>query len=146
MNVQKIITLDQDEILSFCGQGDSKLRQMQSRMKATIVARGNEIRINGKQEEVDAASDLISELLKVHRTGKTELTEQHVQQAATHYEKIGKGRIHEVFLDTIPVPLKRKHVVPLTATQKAYIDAIRKNDVVFGVGPCRSIDPPNLGI
>jgi phosphate starvation-inducible PhoH-like protein len=135
VNVQKIITLDQNEILSFCGQSDSKLRQMQLRMKATIVARGNEIRINGSQEEVDTASDLIGELLKVHRTSKTELTEQQVQQAATNYEKIGKGRIHEVFLDTIPVPLKRKHVVPLTAAQKAYIDAIRKNDVVFGVGP-----------
>jgi phosphate starvation-inducible PhoH-like protein len=134
-NVQRVITLDQGEVLSFCGRADGKLRQIQSRVKAMIVARGNELRLSGSTEDVDHAFDLISELLNVHRANRAPLTEQQIQAAVDHYEQGRPGRIQEVFLDTIPVPLKRKQLAPLTSTQKRYIDAIRKNPIVFGIGP-----------
>ncbi|HOE95146.1 MAG TPA: PhoH family protein [Candidatus Sumerlaeota bacterium] len=134
-NVQKVITLGQDEILAFCGEGDRKLRQIQSRMKARVVARGNELRVIGSTEEVDRAFEMINELLQIQRSHHQPLSDQQVQLAATHYESGREGSIREVFLDTIPVPLKRRHVAPLTATQKIYIDAIRRHDVVFGTGP-----------
>jgi phosphate starvation-inducible protein PhoH len=60
--VQKIITLEQDEVLAFCGQGDIKLKKLQAHMKARIVARGNEIRLSGPPEEVEKAFSLITEL------------------------------------------------------------------------------------
>ena len=134
-NVQKVITLDQDEVLTFCGEGDRKLKQMQSRLKARLVARGNELRVMGPSRDVERAFTLISELLEVQRTNKAPLTEQQIQIATDHVEEGRSGKIQEVFLDTIPVPLRRKQVAPLTPNQKYYIDSIRKHDIVFAIGP-----------
>jgi phosphate starvation-inducible PhoH-like protein len=134
-NVQKVITLDPDELLSFCGQGDSKLKTVQARLKARIVARGNELRISGPAREVGLAFDLITDLLDVQRQSRQPLTERQIQQATSHFAEEKPGKIQEVFLDTIPVPLRRKHLAPLTPTQKEYIDAIRNHDVVFAIGP-----------
>ena len=35
--VQKVITLDRDEILAFCGDGDRKLKSIQSKLKAKVI-------------------------------------------------------------------------------------------------------------
>jgi phosphate starvation-inducible protein PhoH and related proteins len=134
-SVQKVITLDQNEVLAFCGQGDSKLKKMQSRVKAKIVARGNELRVSGDPEDVDKAFNLISDLLQVQRSGKAALTDQQIHLATQSFGNGPQGEIQEVFLESIPLPLKRKHVAPLTPMQKRYIESIRQNDIVFAIGP-----------
>jgi len=134
-NVQKIITLDLDEVLAFCGRGDIKLKKVQSRVKAKIVARGNELRLSGSPEDVDKAFALINELLQVQRTGKASLTEHQIHVATENYENTPQGSIQEVFLESIPLPLRRKHVAPLTPNQKRYIESIRRSDIVFAIGP-----------
>ncbi len=133
--IQKIITLDQDELLKFCGLGDRKLKSIQQRVKAKIVARGNELRLSGSVADVDAAYTMISELLAVQRGSGNELSSQQIHMASRHFSEAEPGAIKEVFLDTIPVPLKRRHVAPLSPNQKRYIDSIRRHDLVFGVGP-----------
>ncbi len=133
--VQKVITLDQDELLNFCGRSDSKLKKMQARLKAKIVPRGNELRITGQAGDVDKAHALITELLEIQRSKKSPLSEHQIEVAVNQYEGEPAGKLQEVFLDTIPVPLKRKHVAPLTPNQRKYIESIRRNDIVFGVGP-----------
>ena len=84
-SVQKIITLEPEELLSFCGQGDRKLKQLQSGTKAKIVARGNELRLSGSEEEVDRAYALITELLQVQRTSKQTLTGQQIHAATGNF-------------------------------------------------------------
>jgi phosphate starvation-inducible PhoH-like protein len=133
--VQKVIALDHEDLLKFCGLGDKKLKAMQTALGARIVARGNELRLSGTSEEVDRAYHMITDLLEVQRTGGKPLTSQQIQLAGEHYRSGRGGGIKDVFLDTIPLPLKRKHVAPLTPTQKRYIDAIRAHDLVFSIGP-----------
>ncbi|MEW6107643.1 MAG: PhoH family protein [Nitrospirota bacterium] len=41
----------------------------------------------------------------------------------------------ELFLNNIPVSSKRRFIIPKTETQKKYIDAIKKFDIVIGIGP-----------
>jgi phosphate starvation-inducible protein PhoH and related proteins len=134
-NVQKVITLGEGEILAFCGQGDSKLRRLQSRIKARLLARGNELRLSGPPEEVNKAFNLINEMLDIQRSKGSPLTSQQIQIAASHFEDAPAGQMREVFLETIPVPLKRKNVAPLTPNQKRYIESIRRHDIVFAIGP-----------
>ncbi len=134
-SVQKIITLDPDELLKFCGLGDRKLRTIQQRLKARIVARGNELRLVGQPADVDAAYTMITDLLEVQRAGGKALTSQQIHMAGEHFAAGRPGAIKEIFLDTIPIPLKRKQVAPLSPNQKRYIDAIRAHDIVFAIGP-----------
>ncbi|MCE5230803.1 PhoH family protein [bacterium] len=134
-SVQKVITLDHDELLKFCGLGDRKLKSIQQRIKAKIVARGNELRINGPPSDVDSAYTMITDLLEVQRAGGKALTSQQIHMAGEHFAAGRPGAIKEIFLDTIPIPLKRKQVAPLSPNQKRYIDSIRQHDIVFAIGP-----------
>ncbi|MDD5450098.1 MAG: PhoH family protein, partial [Candidatus Omnitrophica bacterium] len=43
--------------------------------------------------------------------------------------------IHDIYLDKIEVSAKRQFITPKSKTQKEYVDAIRHNDIVFGIGP-----------
>ncbi|MEN6625922.1 MAG: PhoH family protein [Candidatus Sumerlaeia bacterium] len=132
--VQKVITLDHDELLKFCGLGDRKLKSMQQRLKARIVARGNELRISGSPADVDTAHSMITDLLEVQRAGGKPITSQQIHMAGA-FNSDQPGAIKEIFLDTIPIPLKRKQVAPLSPNQKKYIDSIRSHDIVFAIGP-----------
>jgi len=40
-----------------------------------------------------------------------------------------------LFLDHIPIASKKRFVIPKTAVQKEYVEAIRKYDLVIGIGP-----------
>ena len=40
-----------------------------------------------------------------------------------------------IFLDTVYINSQKRAITPKSATQKAYIDAIRQYDMVFGIGP-----------
>ena len=71
----------------------------------------------------------------MQRKTRQGLSPQQLRSAAEHFANGQPGHVQEVFLDTIPVPLRRKHLAPLTPNQKRYIDAIRSHDVVFGIGP-----------
>src|SRR5207302_9818306 len=43
--------------------------------------------------------------------------------------------LKDIFLDTVYVTNRNRPVTPKGFNQKAYIDAIRKHDIVFGIGP-----------
>lgn len=133
--VQKVMTLEPEEILSFCGHRDANLRQLQKRMDVKIVARGNEIRLLGESEAVERAHQLLTELIDIQRQHAGVLTEQQVQSATSFYKDGRPGKMREILLDTVAKPVRGGDITPLTPTQKCYADAIRRSDVVFGIGP-----------
>jgi phosphate starvation-inducible PhoH-like protein len=45
------------------------------------------------------------------------------------------GDMHKFLEEKIKVAAKKMFVTPKTDGQKAYVDAIRENDIVFGIGP-----------
>jgi len=45
------------------------------------------------------------------------------------------AKLTDIFLDTVTVSARNKAISPKTLAQKAYLDAMRSNDVVFGIGP-----------
>ncbi len=46
-----------------------------------------------------------------------------------------RTNLKEIFLDRVYLNSKKSAVTPKSLAQKEYIDAIRKNDIVFGIGP-----------
>jgi phosphate starvation-inducible PhoH-like protein len=132
--IQKVITLGQDEILSFCGDQDRKLKQIQSRLKARIIPRGNELRLSGAEPDVDTAFRVISDLLSSQRDHDFELTNRQIHHAMTEDAR-QPGQGGQLLRDAVSVPNLRSPITPLTAAQKRYVAAIREHDVVFCIGP-----------
>jgi phosphate starvation-inducible protein PhoH and related proteins len=132
--IQKVITLDQDEILSFCGDQDRKLKKIQSRLKAKIIPRGNQLRLSGAEHDVDNAFRVISDLLDSQRSHRFELTDRQIQHAMDE-ESLQPGGATNLLRDSVAVPNLRSPITALTRAQKLYVEAMRANDVVFCIGP-----------
>jgi phosphate starvation-inducible PhoH-like protein len=134
-----IITLDPSEILDFCGEGDSVIREMQERLQVRMVLRGNEIKVIGSVEDVDKAVAVVNDLLHVHRKSGPQEDKNTRRRKLLYALKNAKEDIRSdlkgIFLDEIPLPLKRRTVAPMTECQKRYVDAIRNSDIVFAIGP-----------
>ena len=135
---EKIITLDPSEILDFCGQGDSHIREIEEHLKIRLVVRGNEIKVLGSDEDVQKAVTLINDLLQVHRKGGSQGDREARRRQLLYALKSTRNEgadLKDIFLDEIPVPLKRRRLTPLTTGQKRYVDAMRRSDIVFSIGP-----------
>jgi phosphate starvation-inducible PhoH-like protein len=134
--IEETLVLDQSEVLSFCGRNDQKIRYLQAGLSAEIIARGNEIVVSGEAAAVGRAMEVIRDLLIVQRKTGRPLSEQQVQlavRAATG--ETDQPGMAQVFLDQIPVPNRNRRLAPMTKGQKKYVDSIRRNDVVFAIGP-----------
>jgi phosphate starvation-inducible PhoH-like protein len=58
-----------------------------------------------------------------------------VEQASKVLLADPNADLKEIFLDTVYITNRNRPVTPKGFNQKAYIDAIRKFDIVFGIGP-----------
>jgi phosphate starvation-inducible PhoH-like protein len=82
---------------------------------------------------------VINDLLEIHRKGGSREDENTRRRKLIYALNKANGEekteIRDIFLDEIPVPLKRRHITPMTKGQKLYIDAIRQSDIIFAIGP-----------
>jgi phosphate starvation-inducible PhoH-like protein len=131
--------LDQEELLDLCGVNDTQLRRLESEFSAKIIARGNELRIVGEEKAVAKAGKAVENLLALRRRQgrRPDRREVHrtIEAIKTHEETEADRRLKAMHLETIAIPLKRRHVAPLTPGQRCYVEAIRTHDIVFGIGP-----------
>jgi phosphate starvation-inducible PhoH-like protein len=131
--------LEPDEILDLCGVNDAQLRRLETEFSAKILARGNELRISGGEEAVSKASQAVENLLALRRRQGRRADRQEVRQTIktikTHDRAEADRRLKSLHIADIGIPLKRRHVAPLTEGQRRYIDAIREHDIVFSIGP-----------
>ena len=113
------------------GPRDAHLRAVEAAFpSATIVARGNEITVDGPGAE--QVGRLLEELVLVLQRG------EHLDTASLG-RSIDMIRAHErpsnVLTDDILRGAKGRQIRPKTAGQKHYVDAIRENVITFGLGP-----------
>lgn len=83
---------------------------------------------------VETASHLMDVLFEII-DAKEELTLDDVRYAIEMEKKSGSDSIKNYLNDIVVTTYQGKPLRPKTIGQKKYVDIIRKNDVVFGIGP-----------
>lgn len=132
---EKILTLSSDhETLALCGYQDEYLRLISSKFNARIIPRGNEIILQGNEDELKEISLLFEELLKIVRQGQI-LSKHEINYTLRMIEEGKVGEMENIFLEKIEVSSKRQFIRPRTKGQKLYIDAMRHYDIVLAIGP-----------
>ena len=116
------------------GQFDKNLKLIESTLNVTIVLRDDQVKISGEEADVKSASDVLKELLELSKRGNT-ITEQNVNYALSLKEQIKKHDMLTLDDDIICHTIQGKPVKPKTIGQKKYVDAIRDDMIVFGIGP-----------
>ena len=123
------LSFDDNRLLSLlCGEHDENLAIIEHRLSVDITPRGNRLAVRGSGPGRDSARDVLMSLYNRARRG-LDVTKGEVE---------GAIRMREAADTNIPsgaVRTRRKLVMARTPNQGAYIEAIRKHELVFGIGP-----------
>jgi phosphate starvation-inducible protein PhoH and related proteins len=122
------------DLLPLLGRNDDHLRTLETELDVRIVARGHEIMLKGDERQVRRAERALTQLADLVRSGAP-VRSVEVRAAIRMLSDDEDADLKSVFTDAIPVPSRKKWVAPKSLGQKRYVDAIRKTDMVFGIGP-----------
>lgn len=107
---------------------------IESQLGVAITIRGNKLLIQAEDGVADKAERLIQEIREVNRKGYI-LKPEDISYAVKSLAEGKEVSVHDLFSQNIPVFSKKRFIIPKTETQRQYIEAISKYDIVFGVGP-----------
>jgi phosphate starvation-inducible PhoH-like protein len=134
----KTITLDSKTIETLAGPLDESLRLIEDRFDVRVSARGGAVTIQGDGDGAELrearVADLFVQLASLHDRGVA-LGRDDIKTAVGIVARENAAKLAEHFLDSRLKPSARKTVVSKSPNQRRYIDAMRQNDLVFGVGP-----------
>lgn len=131
----KIITVDKlEHILTLFGSYDENVNLIQREYDVVLLNRGTDIRISGEEDNVEKAYQTIITLLSMVQKGES-IHEQNVRYVFSLVKEGMQDKIHALADDGLCVTMSGRIVKPKTLGQKKYVDAIKNNTIVLGVGP-----------
>lgn len=132
--IEKKLQIDNENMIAIFGQYDSNIKKIEQVCGVQIVNRGDDIKIIGEENEVIYAENILHSLEVLAKKGE-EITEQNVLYLFQAKEEGNLKEIEKVYNDFICMTMNGRPVRPKTLGQKKYIDLIKKNTIIFGVGP-----------
>ncbi len=131
---ETILNIPTEHIQNMFGQFDAYAKLIERTLEITLIARDGELKILGNADRVRLGKKVLSELLEHSMRGNS-ITEQNVTYALALAETDRVGSMAEIDKDLICHTIQGKPIKPKTLGQKRYVDLIRKNMIVFGIGP-----------
>lgn len=130
--MKKTIELKGVDLQQLLGVADAHLRILEENYPVSIVARGNEVHLEGDKEDVDLLREIFHEMIQtMNRRGS--LSPEDVQQLI-QVVSIDNG--HQVDSPETVIHYGRKGAISSrTDGQEAYVNAVRNNDIAIAVGP-----------
>ncbi len=132
---EKIISVNgMDCIHSIFGNLDENINIIQKEYNVTVYSRNGEIIVSGAEANVDAAAAVVDSLEKMYNNGEN-IGDQNVRYVISAVNDGMQQQLDVLSSDCVCVTFTGKPVKPKTLGQKKYVDSIRKNTIVFGIGP-----------
>jgi phosphate starvation-inducible PhoH-like protein len=115
------------------GTHDENLRFVEETFKVRIKSQGSELLVEGEDRPAVAAGQVFEQLVQMMKDGYA-VGSGDVRLAAQLLSRDGEARIRD-YLMKAAVRGGKKIVVPRSLNQRAYLEQIERNDMVFGIGP-----------
>ncbi len=125
---------DNNAARELSGERRRNLRAIERILDVKVAIRGNVLTITGAEDARERAADLVHQFLELMESGLT-LSPGDVAHAASLAARDSDVRLRDFMLDTVVMTSRRRPITPRSPNQKLYVDAIRENDLVFGIGP-----------
>ncbi|QPW14642.1 PhoH family protein [Mammaliicoccus sciuri] len=124
-----------DQAQALLGNGDEHIKYIENELEVDILTRGQEIAVRGKRiENVEKAEKVLLNLLKVIESGAS-ITINDVQAAVKMADKGTIDQLINLYDEEITKDSNGKIIRAKTMGQRVYINNIKNNDLVFGIGP-----------
>ena len=116
------------------GQLDTYAKKIERTFHVTLIERNGEIKIMGEEGRTKRAQEILEKLLELSRRGNV-ITEQNVNYLISLAMEDEAGDVLEMDKEGIAYTVQGKPVKVKTLGQKSYVDAMKKDMIVFGLGP-----------
>jgi phosphate starvation-inducible protein PhoH and related proteins len=132
--VTQLIFDDNETLRHICGEGNRNLQVVEEAFGVRIGQRGNKLSFAGPSNRIELAEKVVLDTYQLAKKGH-EVSEADFQQALKMIAQDSTVDIDTVFLDALPLTASNRRIAPKSVHQREYIEAIRKHDLVFGIGP-----------
>jgi phosphate starvation-inducible PhoH-like protein len=130
----QFIVANEDTVPSLFGELDRNLRLIEEIYGVQVSARGSKVLIEGEEKAVARVERLFKQLSAM--IAENVIThKEDVSSAIRAFSADPSVSLKEIFQETIPVSQRKRQVAAKNETQRKYIEAIKKHDIVFGIGP-----------
>ena len=116
------------------GEHNSNLQRIATALDLHIHTRGGQVVIEGEPIIARLAENILKQLYELLESGYP-IYPKDVDYAVRVLSENDRVRLKDIFLDTVFITAKKSPITPKSPNQKAYIDAMRQFDIVFGIGP-----------
>jgi phosphate starvation-inducible PhoH-like protein len=123
-----------EEVQQLFGRKDEVRKLIEEALQVKLVARDGLVSIQGEASDVAAGEQVVSELIAVLGRGER-VTPQDVKLALRLFIKREEGEFRRIQGEVIEVSPKKRPIRPKGPGQRSYIEAIRRHDIVFAIGP-----------
>ena len=120
--------------IALAGDGEENLKILSRQTGAILVLRGQELLISGTVGQIDLASRLVRSLEDLWIKG-TIISSADILTARQAIDSDRQGELQDLQRDVLAKSRRGEEVRAKTFRQRQYIDALRKRDLTFGVGP-----------
>ncbi|MDD4857556.1 MAG: PhoH family protein [Candidatus Krumholzibacteria bacterium] len=131
---RRVVSIAGIDPIKLLGVEDRNLRLIEEHFDERVAVRGDEIILSGSPRRIEQLTRIFERLIELAGSGRS-VTEGDVltviRGGTVGFEKIGTLEESAVFYSSV----KRRNVVPRSVRQQEYVDAIRRHDVVFAIGP-----------
>ncbi len=136
-----ITTTSSDQTAAIFGASDANIRLIEERLHVSVrnaggtdPASGDALLINGDADEVAVAASALEYLKRMTASGDA-VNLQTVEYVIGMVSDGHAEELRELDNDVICITNRGKPIRPKTVGQRRYVDAVRKNTVILGVGP-----------
>ena len=123
-----------DDMQKLLGTFDENLNIVCRELGVTAAVEAVKLKIAGGEEDTALAARVLEGILRLIRAGEA-VDKSRIVYCIELAREGNLGDIEQVMSDVVAVTSRGKQIKCKTVGQKAYVDAIKKNTVVFGVGP-----------
>lgn len=131
---QAKIQIQNEHISNIFGSFDENIKKIEKAYTVNIVNRGDDILISGTTSGTAKAKQVLEALIHLAKSGEN-IQEQNINYLIAEAEDDNLSKAEEINDDFICMTMNGRSLRPKTLGQKKYIDSIRKDTIVFGIGP-----------
>jgi len=128
------VVMPDEGIETLFGSFDENLRSLETALDVTLRTSGHDVVVEGQPDAVAHAERVLEQLAGLLRSGYR-FARGDVRTAAQLVADDPDVELQEYFLKGASRSAGRRQVSPKSVTQRRYLDAIDRHDIVFGVGP-----------
>jgi phosphate starvation-inducible PhoH-like protein len=134
--MDKVIKLQNHlETQALFGRHDENIKLLEKEFKVKLSLRGEHLKISGTAINIKRASSLVEYILQALRSGQAELGRADLYSIIANFKK-PNNQVEPVVMNAkITSSSGGRQIGPKTKGQIEYVEAIRKYDIVFGIGP-----------